>query len=182
MDGEGAFYGPKIDVFAPDALGREWQLGTVQLDFNQPDRFELEYVTEEGDRQRPALIHRAMLGSIERFMGVWIEHIAGAFPTWISPVQAMLIPITDRNVGYCEGVQAQLKASGVRAELNASNERMNAKIRKAQLQKIPYMLVVGDREQEGGSVAVRLRNGDDLGAMGVGELTERILDEVKSYA
>ncbi len=182
MDGEGAFYGPKIDVFAPDALGREWQLGTVQLDFNQPDRFELEYVTEDGDRQRPALIHRAMLGSIERFMGVWIEHIAGAFPTWISPVQAVLIPITDRNVEYCEGVQTQLKDSGLRVELDASNDRMNAKIRKAQLQKIPYMLVVGDREQEGGSVAVRLRNGEDLGAMGIGEITERILDEVKSYA
>ena len=180
--GEGAFYGPKIDMFVPDALGREWQLGTVQLDFNLPERFDLDYVAEDGGRQRVVVIHRAMLGSLERFLGVWIEHLAGAFPVWIAPVQAVLVPITDRNVGYCEGVQAELKASGLRVDLDDSNDRMNAKIRKAQLQKIPYMLVVGDREQEGGTVAVRLRSGDDLGAMALDEIKERILSEVRAYA
>ena len=180
--GEGAFYGPKIDMFVPDALGREWQLGTVQLDFNLPERFDLDYVAEDGSRQRVVVIHRAMLGSLERFLGVWIEHLAGAFPVWIAPVQAVLVPITDRNVGYCEGVQAELKASGLRVDLDDSNDRMNAKIRKAQLQKIPYMLVVGDREQEGGTVAVRLRSGDDLGAMALDEVKERILSEVRAYA
>ena len=180
--GEGAFYGPKIDMFVPDALGREWQLGTVQLDFNLPERFDLDYVAEDGSRQRVVVIHRAMLGSLERFLGVWIEHLAGAFPVWIAPVQAVLVPITDRNVGYCEGVQAELKASGLRVDLDDSNDRMNAKIRKAQLQKIPYMLVVGDREQEGGTVAVRLRSGDDLGAMALDEIKERILSEVRAYA
>ena len=180
--GEGAFYGPKIDMFVPDAIGREWQLGTVQLDFNMPERFDLDYVAEDGSKQRVVMIHRAMLGSLERFLGVWIEHLAGNFPVWIAPVQAVLVPITDRNVEYCRGVQAQLKASGLRVELDDSNERMNAKIRKAQLQKIPYMLVVGDREQEGGTVAVRLRNGDDLGALDINEIEERILNEVQNYA
>ncbi|MCH8222823.1 MAG: threonine--tRNA ligase [Chloroflexi bacterium] len=180
--GEGAFYGPKIDMFVPDAIGREWQLGTVQLDFNMPERFDLDYVAEDGSKQRVVMIHRAMLGSLERFLGVWIEHLAGNFPVWIAPVQAVLVPITDRNVEYCRGVQAQLKASGLRVELDDSNERMNAKIRKAQLQKIPYMLVVGDREQEGGTVAVRLRNGDDLGALDINEIEERILNEVQTYA
>ncbi len=180
--GEGAFYGPKIDMFVPDAIGREWQLGTVQLDFNMPERFALDYVAEDGSKQRVVMIHRAMLGSLERFLGVWIEHLAGNFPVWIAPVQAVLVPITDRNVEYCRGVQAQLKASGLRVELDDSNERMNAKIRKAQLQKIPYMLVVGDREQEGGTVAVRLRNGDDLGALDINEIEERILNEVQTYA
>ena len=180
--GEGAFYGPKIDMFVPDAIGREWQLGTVQLDFNMPERFDLDYVAEDGSKQRVVMIHRAMLGSLERFLGVWIEHLAGNFPVWIAPVQAVLVPITDRNVEYCRGVQAQLKASGLRVELDDSNERMNAKIRNAQLQKIPYMLVVGDREQEGGTVAVRLRNGDDLGALDINEIEERILNEVQTYA
>ncbi|NQW17692.1 MAG: threonine--tRNA ligase [Chloroflexi bacterium] len=181
MSGEGAFYGPKIDVFAPDAIGREWQLGTVQLDFNQPDRFGLEYVEEDGSRQRPAMIHRAMLGSIERFLGVWIEHIAGAFPVWIAPVQAVVVPITDRNNDYCHDVAKSLAKSGVRIEVDDSSDRMNAKIRKAQLQKVPYMLVVGDREQETGEISVRLRSGEDLGSMPVASVESRIAEEVADF-
>jgi threonyl-tRNA synthetase len=179
MSGEGAFYGPKIDIFAPDALGREWQLGTVQLDFNQPERFELEYVAEDGSRKRPAMIHRAMLGSIERFLGVWIEHTGGAFPLWITPVQAIVIPITDRINEYGASVVDKLMAAGLRVELDDSNERMNSKIRKAQLQKVPYMLVIGDREQESEAVAVRLRSGDDLGAMSVPDLIVRMQTEIE---
>jgi threonyl-tRNA synthetase len=178
MSGEGAFYGPKIDIFAPDALGREWQLGTVQLDFNQPDRFDLEYVAEDGSRKRPAMIHRAMLGSIERFLGVWIEHTGGAFPLWITPVQAIVIPITDRINEYGASVVDKLMAAGLRVELDDSNERMNSKIREAQLQKVPYMLVIGDREQEADAVSVRLRSGDDLGAMNIPDLIVRMQAEV----
>jgi threonyl-tRNA synthetase len=181
MSGEGAFYGPKIDVFAPDAIGREWQLGTVQLDFNQPERFGLEYVEEDGSRQRPAMIHRAMLGSIERFMGVWIEHIAGAFPVWIAPVQAVVVPITDRHNDYCHDVGKTLAMAGVRVEVDDSSDRMNAKIRKAQLLKVPYMLVVGDREQGAGEVSVRLRSGDDLGSMPVASVESRIAEEVANF-
>ncbi len=178
--GEGAFYGPKIDVFVPDALGREWQLGTVQLDFAQPERFGLEYVAEDGSRKRPAMIHRAMLGSLERFMGVLIEHLGGAFPTWLAPVQAVVVPIADRHLEFAESVRTELDDAGVRVEVDGSSDRMNAKIRNAQLQKIPYMLVVGDREQEAGSVAVRLRSGEDLGTMPVAGVKERILQEVSS--
>lgn len=180
MSGEGAFYGPKIDVFVPDALGREWQLGTVQLDFAQPERFELEYVAADGTRQRPAMIHRAMLGSIERFFGVLVEHLGGAFPLWLAPVQAVLIPITDRHIEFAKGVKAELESAGVRVQVDDSGDRMNAKIRDAQVQKVPYMLVVGDREQKSGTVAVRLRSGEDLGAMAVGDVKRRLVEEVES--
>ena len=178
-DGGGAFYGPKIDIKIKDALGRDWQCTTVQFDFNLPERFDLTFQDSEGNRSRPYMVHRAILGSLERFFGVLIEHYAGAFPLWLAPVQAMVIPIADRHLEYARGVQAQLSGSGFRAEVDERGERMNAKIRAAQLQKIPYMLVVGDREQEQGAVAVRHREEGDLGAIPVEALLERLGEEVK---
>ncbi|MCB0019939.1 MAG: threonine--tRNA ligase [Anaerolineales bacterium] len=168
-EGEAAFYGPKLDFIFRDVLKREWQLGTVQVDFLLPERFELEYVGEDGERHRPVMIHRAPFGSMERFIGILIEHFNGAFPLWLSPVQATLIPITDRHVVYANEVAAQLRAAGLRVEVDASSARMNAKIRDAQLMKIPYMLVVGDQEEEAGAVAVRTRNNDNRGAMPVAD-------------
>ena len=165
MPGEGAFYGPKIDFFVPDALGREWQLGTIQLDFSLPERFDLEYVAEDGSRQRPVMIHKAMLGSLERFMGVLIEHYGGAFPVWLAPVQAVVIPIADRHLEYAGQVEARLASEGIRVQVDARSERMNAKVRDAQLQKVPYMLIAGDREAAEGAVSVRLRSGENPGPM-----------------
>ena len=175
--GEGAFYGPKIDFFVADAIGREWQLGTVQLDYNLPERFDLEFVDAEGARRRPVVIHRAMLGSLERFLGVAIEHFGGAFPAWLAPVQAEIIPIADRHVEYAEKVRDELEAAGIRVHVDDRNERMNAKIRDAQLAKTPYMLVVGDKEAEAGGAAVRLRSGDDLGLIPIAEAAARIAGE-----
>lgn len=172
--GEGAFYGPKIDFFVPDALGREWQLGTVQLDFALPERFDLEYVDEDGSQQRPVMIHRAMLGAIERFMGVLIEHYGGSFPAWLAPVQAVIIPIADRHIEYGVSVLNELKRNQIRADLDDRSERMNAKIRLAQTQKIPYMLVLGDKEVDVRSVAIRLRDGTDLGAVDLDEAVNLI--------
>ena len=177
--GEGAFYGPKIDLFFEDAIGRDWQLGTFQLDFNLPERFDLHYAAEDGSLQRPVMIHRAIYGSIERFLGVLIEHTAGAFPVWLSPVQATLIPIADRHVEYCQAVARDLRAAGLRIEVDERSERMQAKIRDAQLQKVPYMLIAGDRDIEAGAVSVRTRGNEDLGAMPVPAFIERILAEVK---
>ena len=176
--GEGAFYGPKIDAFVPDAIGREWQLSTVQLDFSLPERFDLEYAAEDGTRQRPVVIHRAILGSLERFLGVLIEHLAGAFPLWMAPVQAVLVPIADRHNDFCREVGQRLKTAGLRVEVNDSNDRMNAKIRHAQLQKVPYMFVVGDREVEANAVAVRTRSGEDLGARPVADAVDMLLKQV----
>ena len=166
-EGEATFYGPKIDIKIKDALGREWQLSTIQFDFNLPERFDLKYIAEDGQERRPYMIHRALLGSMERFLGVLIEHYAGAFPVWLAPVQAVIIPIADRHVAYARQVLAQLKEAGLRAEVDERGERMNAKIRDAQKMKVPYMLVIGDREVEQEAVAVRLRSGEDLGAMPV---------------
>ncbi|MEJ2012731.1 MAG: threonine--tRNA ligase [Anaerolineales bacterium] len=166
-EGEATFYGPKIDLKVRDALGREWQLSTIQFDFNLPERFELAYVGEDGQEHRPYMIHRALMGSMERFMGVLIEHYAGAFPVWLAPVQAVLIPIADRHIAYADELAERLRAEGLRVEVDRRGERMNAKIRDAQLQKVPYMLVLGDREQEAGQAAVRLRSGEDLGALDV---------------
>ena len=180
--GEGAFYGPKIDFFVPDAIGREWQLGTIQLDFSLPERFDLEYIAEDGSQQRPVVLHRAMLGSVDRFFGVLIEHYGGAFPLWLAPVQAVVIPIADRHLPYAESVAARLKAEGLRAEVNAKSERMNAKIRQAQLQKVPYMLVVGDREGEANAAAVRLRDGSDLGPVPLDEIAARMASEVAAFS
>jgi threonyl-tRNA synthetase len=181
-EGEGAFYGPKIDFFVPDALGREWQLGTVQLDFSLPERFNLQYASEDGTLQRPVVVHRAMLGSLERFLGVLIEHTAGALPIWLSPVQATIIPIADRHVPFGQEVVEKLRAAGVRAEVNDGNDRMGAKIRAAQGQKIPYMLVVGDREQEANKVAVRERSGSDLGAVDVDDFVAQVVDQIATRA
>ena len=164
-EGGGAFYGPKIDLKIEDALGREWQMTTIQFDFNMSERFDLAFIGADGKEHRPYMVHRALLGSLERFFGVLIEHYAGAFPVWLSPVQAKVIPIADRHVEYAREVQAKLVAAGLRVELDDSGERMNAKIRAAQMLKIPYMLVVGDREVAEGAVAVRLRTNENLGAM-----------------
>ena len=168
-EGGGVFYGPKIDLKMLDALDREWQLSTIQFDFNLPERFDLNYVGEDGQEHRPYMIHRALLGSMERFFGVLIEHYGGAFPVWLCPVQVALIPIADRHIEPAYAVAAQLKAAGLRVEVDDSGERMNAKIRNAQLQKIPYMLVIGDREAAEGMVNVRLRTGEQRGTMPVEE-------------
>jgi threonyl-tRNA synthetase len=182
MLGEGAFYGPKIDFFVPDALGREWQLGTFQLDYSLPERFDLEYMAEDGSRQRPVVLHRALLGSLERFLGVLIEHYAGAFPTWLAPVQAVVIPIADRHLDYARLVEKSLKEKDIRAEVDDRSERMNAKIRHAQLQKIPYMMVVGDKETDSNSVAVRLRDGQDMGPKPLAEAIVLIQEAIDAKA
>ena len=173
----GAFYGPKIDVHIRDAIGRPWQITTVQFDFNLPERFELTYRGDDGREHQPYMIHRALLGTMERFIAVLIEHYGGAFPTWLAPVQAEIIPIAERHTGYAERVGAELAEGGVRAHVNSRNERMNAKIRDAQLQKVPYMLIVGDREEEADAAAVRLRSGEDLGAVPVADVLARIATE-----
>ena len=173
-EGGGAFYGPKIDIKLKDALGRAWQATTIQFDFNLPERFEMTYVGEDGQEHQPYVVHRALLGALERFFGTLIEHYAGAFPVWLSPVQVMLIPIADRHVEYVYSVAGQLKEAGLRVEVDDSGERMQAKIRRAQLQKIPYMLVVGDREVRDNALAVRLRTEEDLGAMGVDDFVARV--------
>jgi threonyl-tRNA synthetase len=177
--GEGAFYGPKIDIFVPDAIGRDWQLGTVQLDFSLPERFDMEYAAEDGTRQRPVVIHRAMYGSLERFLGVLIEHLSGAFPLWMAPVQAVVVPIADRHIDFCNEVGAKLKAAGIRVSVDDSNDRMNSKIRQAQLQKVPYMLVAGDQEIEAGTVAVRTRTGENLEPMTVDEVVDKLLKQIE---
>ena len=168
-----AFYGPKIDVKLVDAIGRPWQLSTIQFDFNLPRRFELEYIAADGKAHRPVMVHRALWGSVERFFGVLIEHYAGAFPLWLAPVQAIVLPITDRQNAFAEQVREQLEAAGIRAELDARGEKVNFKIRQAQLQKIPYMLIVGEREVEAGTVAVRHRKRGKEGAVAVAELITR---------
>jgi threonyl-tRNA synthetase len=169
VEGEAAFYGPKADFLAKDVLGREWQLSTIQVDFIQPARLGCEYVGEDGQPHTPVVLHRAVTGTTERFLAVLIEHFAGAFPVWLSPVQAVVIPIADRHKEYAQKVLAELKANNIRVEINDSAERMQAKIRHAQLQKIPYMLVVGDKEAEAGAVAIRLRSGEDLKAKPLAE-------------
>ena len=166
-EGGGAFYGPKIDLKVRDALGREWQMTTIQFDFNEPERFDMVYVGDDGQEHRPYMVHRALLGSMERFFGLLIEHYGGAFPVWMAPVQAVIIPITDRHMVFGREVEGKLREAGLRVDMDSSNDRMNAKIRTAQLNKVPYMLVIGDREVEDGAVSVRLRNGEDLGAMPV---------------
>jgi threonyl-tRNA synthetase len=178
--GEAAFYGPKVDFMVRDALGREWQCSTIQLDFVQPDNFDLEYIGEDGQPHRPIIIHRAVTGSTERFMALIIEHFAGAFPVWLSPVQAMIIPIADRHAEYANQVMETLKAAGIRVEVDIRSERMNAKVRDAQMQKIPYMLVVGDKEAADHAVAVRLRTNENLGATPLASFVERITEIVKT--
>src|SRR5690606_6552430 len=180
--GEAAFYGPKLDFIFRDVLKREWQLGTVQVDFLLPERFALEYIGPDGEAHRPVMIHRAPFGSMERFVGILIEHFNGAFPVWLSPVQAILVPITDRHVEYAREVAEELRASGIRVDVDDSGNRMNAKIRNAQLQKIPYMLVVGDREVEAGAIAVRTRDEENRGAMPVAGFKELILERIRTQS
>ncbi len=178
--GEAAFYGPKADFMAKDVLGREWQLSTIQVDFLQPARLGLSYIGEDGLEHTPVVLHRAVTGSTERFMGVIIEHFAGAFPVWLSPVQVALIPIADRHLEYARAVAERLKGSGLRVKVDDRGERMNAKIRDAQNQKIPYMLVVGDREEEEGSLSVRLRSEETLGAMSLEAFLERARADIEA--
>ena len=182
MPGEAAFYGPKIDIKLVDVLGRLWQLSTVQFDFNLPARFDLEYVGEDGERHQPVMVHRALFGSVERFFGVLIEHYGGAFPLWLAPVQVGLVPIAERHAAYGEKVAEQLRAAGLRVELDARNEKMNAKVRDLTMQKIPYVLVFGDKEAEAESVSVRVRGKGDLGAMPLAEFVAKAkgLVEAKS--
>ncbi len=172
--GEGAFYGPKIDVDIQDALGRPWQLNTTQLDFQMPDRFKLEYIGEDGQAHQPVMIHRAIYGTYERFMAVLVEHYAGAFPLWLAPVQAVIVPIADRHLEYAESVAGTLRAAGFRVEVDSRREKMQAKIRDAQAQQVPYMLVVGDRDQQAGTVSVRERRQGDLGAQPLADFLEQM--------
>lgn len=181
-EGEATFYGPKIDIKVRDALGREWQLSTIQFDFNLPERFNMTYIGEDGLEHRPYMIHRALLGSMERFMGVLIEHFAGAFPVWLAPVQAVLIPIADRHLPYVRQVAESLKAAGLRVEVDDRGERMNAKIRDAQTQKIPYMLVVGDKEVEQNLVALRLRSGENPGPISLDEFLRHYRQDIEAGA
>lgn len=172
--GEGVFYGPKIDIKIRDVLGRAWQCSTIQVDFNLPERFEISYTGDDGQAHQPIMIHRALMGSLERFFGVLIEHYAGAFPVWLAPVQARVMNITDPQMEYSEQVYQELRRLGVRVEKDLRNEKLNYKIREAQMQKIPYMLIIGDKEVEAGQVTVRLRDGSNLPAMGVAEFAEMV--------
>jgi threonyl-tRNA synthetase len=176
--GEGAFYGPKIDVHARDAIGREWQLSTIQVDFNLPERFDIAYAGEDGASHRPYMVHRALFGSIERFFAVLLESTAGAFPTWLAPVQAVVVPVADRHEAYGDEVVAMLAAQGLRAELDTSDETMGAKIRKHQMAKVPYQLIVGDAEVEARTVAVRPRAGDQRKDVAVDDLLVELAAEV----
>ena len=181
-EGGAVFYGPKIDVKMVDALGREWQCTTIQFDFNLPERFDVTYVAEDGRERRPYMVHRALLGSMERFFGVLIEHYAGAFPVWLAPVQAVVIPIADRHLDFARDVSQRLKQHDIRVDVDDRSERMNAKIRHAQLQKVPYMLVVGDKEAASDTASVRLRDGRDLGPTPIAELADMVREAIDTRA
>jgi threonyl-tRNA synthetase len=180
IPGEAAFYGPKIDIKLIDAIGRSWQLTTVQFDFNLPARFELDYVGDDGARHQPLMVHRALLGSVERFFGILIEHYAGAFPLWLAPVQAEICPVSEKAMDYAKHVQETLKNHAIRVHLDDRNEKLPAKIRDAQLQKIPYMLVVGPKEAESGTVSVRHRSKGDLGPRPLADLVASLRAESDS--
>ena len=181
-EGDGAFYGPKIDFHLEDSIGRTWQRGTIQLDMNLPERFDLSYIGADGEKHRPVMIHRVVFGSIERFIAILTEHFAGAFPTWLSPVQVKLLPIIDKHHDYAYEVKARLEAKGIRVEVDTRNEKIGYKIREAQLDKTPYMLVIGDKELENGAVAVRSRKEGDLGSMAVQEFIDKIVEEIETKA
>jgi threonyl-tRNA synthetase len=180
--GEGAFYGPKIEYSLRDCLNRIWQLGTIQLDFSMPERLGATYIAEDNSKQTPVMLHRAILGSLERFIGILIEHYAGALPLWLAPRQVVVMNITDRQAEYCAEVAKSLQDKGFRAELDLRNEKIGFKIREHTLQRTPYLLVVGDREIENHSVAVRTRSGEDLGSMPLGQLVERFEREIAERA
>ena len=178
--GDGAFYGPKIDFHLKDSIGRTWQCGTIQLDMLMPERFDLNYIGEDGQRHRPVMIHRVAFGSMERFIGILIEHYAGAFPAWIAPVQVKILPITDRNVEYAKKLAAELKELDVRVEVDERSEKIGYKIREAQMEKVPFMLVLGDKEQEAGAVAVRVRGKGDVGTMALDAFRDMVLEAIRS--
>ncbi|MDP2910819.1 MAG: threonine--tRNA ligase [Candidatus Omnitrophota bacterium] len=179
-EGEGAFYGPKIDIMVKDALSRPWQCATVQCDFALPERFDLSYISSAGKKERPVMLHRVVLGSMERFIGTLIEHYAGAFPAWLAPVQAIVIPITDRAHDYADNILKLLQDEGIRAETDKRNEKLQYKIREGEVNKIPYMLIIGDREKEAGTVSLRARKEGDLGAVKIEEFVKRIKEEIKN--
>ncbi|MCL2811635.1 MAG: threonine--tRNA ligase [Clostridia bacterium] len=181
-EGDGAFYGPKIDFHLEDCIGRTWQCGTIQLDFQMPVRFDMEYVGPDGERHRPVMVHRTILGSMERFIGILIEHFAGAFPTWLAPVQAKVLTITERCDDWARKVAEELRAQGIRVETDLRNEKIGFKIREAQMEKAPYMLIIGDKEVEDQTVAVRSRKDGDLGAMPVSGILEKMLEEIRTKA
>ena len=176
-EGDGAFYGPKIDFHLQDSIGRTWQCGTIQLDFQLPQRFEAEYTGEDGQKHRPIMIHRVVFGSIERFIGILIEHYAGKFPVWLSPVQVKLLPVSDKSMDYAQEVEKRLKSLGIRVETDTRNEKIGYKIREAQLEKLPYMLIIGDKEKEEGTVSVRMREKGDIGSMPLSEFAARVKKE-----
>jgi threonyl-tRNA synthetase len=177
-EGGGAFYGPKIDMKIKDALGRPWQLGTVQFDFNLPERFKLSYVGADGKEHQPYMVHRALLGSIERFFGILIEHYAGAFPLWLAPEQVRILPISDKALDYARRTQAALRVKGLRVEVDTSAEKLGAKIREATLMKVPYLVVVGPRDEAAGQISVRSRAEGDLGAMTLDAFAARLANEL----
>jgi threonyl-tRNA synthetase len=179
-EGDGAFYGPKIDFDVTDAIGRKWQCATIQLDYQQPENFDLKYIGADNTEHRPVVIHRAIFGSFERFIAILIEHYAGAFPLWLAPVQVTVLPIADRHLPYTESVRARLAAAGLRVELDGRQEKIGYKIREAQLQKVPYMLVAGDREAADGTIAVRSRAGGDQGSQPIDAFITAALAEVHS--
>ncbi len=180
-EGDGAFYGPKIDIKMKDCLGREWQMGTIQLDFQLPQRFNLSYIDKDGEKKTPIMVHRAILGSFERFLGIITEHFAGAFPTWLAPVQAKVLPIADNHLEYAKKVQEELEKYGIRTELDSRSEKIGYKIREAQLQKIPYMLVIGDKEKENNSVGVRSRKEGDIGQIEIKQFIQMIREEIETF-
>lgn len=180
-EGDGAFYGPKIDFHIKDCLGREWQCGTIQLDFQMPERFDLTYIGEDGEKHRPVMLHRVIFGSIERFIGILIEHYAGAFPTWLAPVQVKILPIADAHIDYAEKLKEKFQNKGIRVEVDPRQEKIGYKIREAQLQKVPYMLVIGDKEVGANKVGVRSRTDGDIGQMDIDEFISKIEEEVKNY-
>jgi threonyl-tRNA synthetase len=180
-EGDGAFYGPKIDIKLRDCLDRRWQCATIQCDFTLPERFDLTYIASDGERKRPVMLHRVILGSIERFIGVLIEHFAGNFPLWLAPVQAIVLNVTDNQSGYSQSVFRLLREAGIRVQEDLRNEKLNFKIREAQLQKIPYMLVIGDKEMEHGTVTPRYRDGKNMHEMKPDEFIAFVETETKAY-
>ena len=180
-EGDGAFYGPKIDFHIHDCIGRTWQCGTIQLDFQMPEKFDLTYIGKDGEKHRPVMLHRVIFGSIERFIGILIEHFAGAFPTWLAPVQVKVLPIAEAHMEYCKELKDKFEKLGIRVELDNSEEKIGYKIRKAQLEKVPYMLVIGDKEVEAKTVGVRSRKDGDIGAMDVDKFIEKIKYEEENF-
>ena len=180
-EGDGAFYGPKIDFHIKDCLGRSWQCGTIQLDFQMPERFDLTYIGEDGEKHRPVMLHRVIFGSIERFIGILIEHFAGNFPTWLAPVQVKLLPIADQHIEYATKIKKELQEKGIRVEVDDRQEKIGYKIRETQLQKVPYMLILGDKEVEANAVGVRSRIKGDIGQMQLQDFITKVQEEVESF-